>query len=283
MLLRKSCHEKQARRFAFLLPIALFLFALTSACAEEANLRVVASFSVLSELAHAVGSPRVMVTTLVPGGADAHTFDPTPADMAAVQSADLLLVNGLGFEPWADRLHAAAASRGGNAVRRVEVTSGILVLKVRESGVAMPVPDPHQWHNPRNMIVATQNIRDAFTTSDPAGRDQYWKQAADLTKRLEALDRELQELVSKLPVERRKLVTGHDSLGYFAAQYGFQVVDSALGSVTTETADPSAEHIARVVDGIRAARVPHRRHCPSSLDYLGPDPRPLSEPLGRGG
>jgi ABC-type Zn uptake system ZnuABC Zn-binding protein ZnuA len=116
--------------------------------------------------------------------------------------------------------------------------------------------DPHIWMSPRNAVVMVENIRNALVAADPANADFYAANAAVYIEKLQQLDAEIRALIAEIPAERRKLVTTHEVFGYFARDYGFEVVGSALGAATTEAADPGAGQIAALVEEIRAAGVP---------------------------
>ncbi len=115
--------------------------------------------------------------------------------------------------------------------------------------------DPHVWQDPNNVRLMVESIRDALIAADPANAATYEANAANYLAELKELDAFITQEVAKLPPERRKLVTNHDTLGYFAYRYGFTVVGTALGT-TTERADPAAGEIARLVEDIRASGVP---------------------------
>ncbi len=115
--------------------------------------------------------------------------------------------------------------------------------------------DPHVWQDPNNAMLMVEAIRDALAAADPNNAATYAANAARYLAELKELDAFIQQEVQRLPEERRKLVTNHDTFGYFAYRYGFTIVGTALGT-TTERADPSAGAIARLVEDIRAAGVP---------------------------
>ena len=249
-----------------LVPVALLLlappsFAQTPAAGDP--LQVVASFSILGDLVENVGGEAIDVTTLIGPGVDAHTYDPAPADLVVLSEADVVFENGLGFEPWLDGFYASAQPSGA----RVVVSEGITP---REAGEAHEADeehegeegqehgrfDPHAWYDVANVIVMVGNIRDALAAADPANADLYETNAAAYIAELEALDSSIREQVATLPEERRKLVTSHDTFSYFADAYGFEVLGTALGSLSTEAGDPSARDIALLIAEIEAAGVP---------------------------
>ena len=233
--------------------------------ASEEPLQVVASFSILGDLVENVGGDAVQVTTLIASGVDPHTYDPAPADLVVLSEADIVFENGLGFEPWLDAFYESAQP----AAERIVVTEGITPREAgeqheegeehEEEGAEAHEHgqfDPHVWQDVANAIVMVENIRDALVAADPARAELYETNAAAYIGELEALDTSIREQVATLPEERRKLVTSHDTFGYFAAAYGFEVLGTALGSLSTEAGDPSARDIATLITEIEEAGVP---------------------------
>jgi zinc/manganese transport system substrate-binding protein len=227
-----------------------------------APLQVVATFSVLGDLTQAVGGDSIHLTTLIGPGVDAHTYDPSPADLATLEQADVIVENGLGFEPWLDNFLGSTNFQGA----RIFASDGITPRHADESehedeaghdeGHVHGNDDPHIWHSVPNAIVMVENIRDGLAAADPDRTAVYDANAAAKIADLEALDTWVREQVATLPEDRRRLITSHDTFGYFADTYGFQVVGTALGTLSTEAGDPSARQIAQLVAQIREAGVP---------------------------
>jgi zinc/manganese transport system substrate-binding protein len=236
------------------------LAAQTPGAAEP--LQVVATFSILGDLVQRVAGDEVAVTTLIGPGVDAHTYDPAPADLVALESADLIVENGLGFEPWLDQFLASAGAPATRVVASEGIAPRVLVAGEDDPGHEGEDAhedgeiDPHVWHDVANAIVMVENIRDALVAADPAHAARYEENAAAYLAELRALDEWIREEVATLPDERRKLVTSHDTFGYFAAAYDFAVIGTALGSLSTEAGDPSAQQIVLLIEQIRAAGVP---------------------------
>ena len=245
--------------------LILFLGVMLVGCAgdepaaPDGRLRVVATYSILGDLVGNVGGEAITLTTLVGPGSDTHTFEASPADTAALAQADLILENGLGFEGWLDDLYAAS----GSTAERIVVTDRVALLAAEEEGEHEEEAghehgehDPHVWHSVANAIVMVWAIRDALVDADPANAATYQANAENYVAELQLLDQWVFQQVRQLPEERRKLVTSHDTFSYFAERYGFEIVGTALGSISTETADPSAGEMAELVEAIRAAGVP---------------------------
>jgi zinc/manganese transport system substrate-binding protein len=210
---------------------------LVVAAAEPAAapvLKVVATFSILADMAREVGGPAVEVSALVGPNADAHVYEPTPADVRRVARADVVVTNGLRFEGWIDRLIASSGYRG----RVVVASAGIVPLQL--GGGA----DPHAWQNLANGQRYAETIRAALVAAAPARTAEINERAAAYQARLITLDQDTRSRINALPESRRRVITSHDAFGYFAAAYGVRFI--APRGWTTGS-EPSAETVARIV------------------------------------
>ncbi len=216
-----------------------------------ARLNVVATFSILGDLVQAVAGDNIQLHTLVGPDGDTHTYEPIPADEVALAQASLIFENGLGFETWLNKLYTASGSKA----QRVVVTTGVTPGKIT-IGDAAGATDPHAWQDVAYAMGMVTVIRDTLAAQDPAHAAVYRTNAAAYLQQLQDLDAYLQQQAKTLPADRRRLVTNHDALGYFAARYGFQMMGNVLGSVSTEASQPSAAEIARLTDEIKGAGVP---------------------------
>jgi zinc/manganese transport system substrate-binding protein len=203
------------------------------------KLRLVASFSILGDVVKNVGGERVEVSSLVGPNGDAHTFEPSPADAQRVAAADVVVVNGLGFEGWLDRLIAASGTKAPIVV----ASKGVTPLK-RDNGRL----DPHAWQSVANVMIYVANIRDGLIASDPANKAVYESNAASYLMKLTALDREIRDAVARIPPDRRRVITSHRAFGYFEEAYGV-TFDAPLG--ISDDAEPSAKDIAAIIEQIR--------------------------------
>ena len=211
--------------------------ALAATSAEPAAapvLKVVATFSILADMVREVGGPAVEVSALVGPNADAHVYEPTPADVRRVARADVVVTNGLRFEGWIDRLIASSGYRG----RVVVASAGIVPLQL--GGGA----DPHAWQSLVNGQRYAQNLRDALVAAAPQRSAEINAQAAGYLARMAALDQDTRNRIAALPESRRRVITSHDAFGYFAAAYGVRFI--APRGWTTGS-EPSAETVARIV------------------------------------
>ena len=223
--------------------------ALSGASARAAAtqpVNVVATFSVLGDLTSRVGGGRVQVHTLVGQGADAHVYQPTPADAKTIAQAKLVVINGFGFEGWIPRLIESSGYRG----QVVTAGNGVRTL-ARQHGERDP--DPHAWQDLANALRYVDNIAQALSETDPAGQAEYRSNAAKYKSEISALDAEIRQSFAALPAARRKVVTAHDAFGYFGRAYGIDFI--APVGVNTD-AEPSAADIGRIIQQIRRERIP---------------------------
>lgn len=220
--------------------------AIASAAAAE-PIRVVASFSVLADMAREIGGERVAVTALVGPGGDVHTYEPKPTDAQAVRQAKLLVVNGLGLEGWMGRLQQAAGFKG----LAIVASRGIKSEMMEEDGKR--VTDPHAWQDLANGRLYAMNIRDGLIGADPEGKAIYQANAARYVAAIDALEPEVKAALASIPPERRKIITSHDAFGYFGRAYGLAFI--APEGVSTES-EPSAQDVAKIIRQIKAERIP---------------------------
>lgn len=222
---------------------------------DNHGLRVLAAESFLADIAQHVAGERLIVDTLIPRGIDPHTYQPAPRDVARIAEADLLIINGAGFEAWLADIIASASSKA----TVIQASVGLTGRTPREGEHATDggghehegEVDPHFWLDPLNVVRYTENIRDALGAADPAGIPEYTANAAAYIARLRKLDEYIREQVSIIPPERRLLVTNHEAFGYFADRYGFTIVGTVIPSLSTDAA-PSAQQMAYLVNQIRA-------------------------------
>jgi ABC-type Zn uptake system ZnuABC Zn-binding protein ZnuA len=201
---------------------------------------VVATTTQVADLVGQVGSSRVSVDGMLRPNADPHEYEPRPSDVAAVARGDLVFRSGGVVDEW---LGDVISGAGGDA----EVVSLI-------DSVHRLDDDPHWWLDPRNGELAIETIRARLSTLDPAGRRAYRRNAARAVAGLRRLDGRIAACVERVPGAKRKIVTTHDALGYFARRYGIDVVGAVIPSLSTQ-AQASAGDIERLVEQIRSEGV----------------------------
>jgi zinc/manganese transport system substrate-binding protein len=201
------------------------------------------------------------VEVLIPPGADPHSFAPSASQAAALRRADLVVANGLGLE---EGLHGVIEAASADGVVVVEAASFVEALPFAgepgevagggEGGLEAGTLDPHIWTDPRRMVAVASGLGEALAAADPACAAAYRAAAGAYARDLEALDAEVEAILAAVPPDRRKLVTNHNALGYFADRFGFQVVGVIIPGGATLAA-PSPADLARLVEVMRAAGV----------------------------
>jgi ABC-type Zn uptake system ZnuABC Zn-binding protein ZnuA len=199
-------------------------------------------------LVREVGGSGVEVDGILPANADPHDYEPRPSDAAALAGADVVVRSGGHLDEWLDEVIDSA---GGDAN---EVTLIDSVKTISGAHDEHDETDPHWWQDPRNAILAVGAIRDALAEADPAGRAGYRRRAAAYTHELRRLDADIKRCIDEVPAAKRKLVTTHDALGYFADRYGIEVIGAVIPSLSTQ-AQPSAKDVDELVHQIEDERV----------------------------
>ena len=205
-----------------------------SASPSWAKLNVVASFSILGDMVSEVAGNKANVTTIVGPDADAHLYQPNTSDAIAVTEADLIFVNGMGFETWSAQLIETSGTNAAVAV----ATAGITPLLV-EGEV-----DPHAWNALTNGIIYVNNIEAALSAASPADAATFKANADAYRAKLDALHNRALADIAKLPQNKRVVVTAHDAFGYLANAYGLTFL--APQGIDTE-AEPSAKELADLI------------------------------------
>lgn len=224
-----------------LLPALALLLSVASGAKAE-PLSAVASFSILADIVKSVGGTKVDVTSIVGPDSDAHTYSPTVSDARAVAKADIIFVNGLGFEGWVSDLIAAS----GNDAPAIVVTREVRPLMIEGA------PDPHAWNDLNNGILYARAILESLSALDPANAPTYEGNFNAFADAATALRDRAKPAFAALPNDRRSVVTGHDAFGYFEAQFDLRFM-APLG-INTE-AEPSARDLAQLIRQIREEKV----------------------------
>lgn len=209
--------------------------------------KVVVSFSILKDFVHQIAGDRVHVDSLVGPNADAHVYEPRPQDVQKIQEADLVILNGFGFERWMKQLLLASGYRG------VIITASEGVPPRRlDAGGGQKVIDPHAWHNVRYAQIYVDNIARGLGRMFPSHQKEFSQNAQHYHKRLKALDRWIHSMLQEVPLERRRVLTNHDGFGYLGDAYGIHFV-SPLG-LSTE-GEASAQVVASLISQGRQANI----------------------------
>jgi ABC-type Zn uptake system ZnuABC Zn-binding protein ZnuA len=221
--------------------LVLAAVALAAGCGDDSGSSgsgptVVATTTQVADLVREVGGDRVNVDGMLRPGGDPHDYEPRPSDVASVAKAEVVFRSGGEVDHWLDDVI-------GNAGGDAQVVS--LIDSVHRLG-----DDPHWWQNPRNAVLAVETIRARLTKLDPGGASVYRRNAERVQSELRRLDADIAACVARVPPAKRKIVTTHDALGYFADRYGVKVVGAVIPSLSTQ-AQASAGDVQRLVEQIR--------------------------------
>jgi len=233
-------NRRQTLQFGSAALVALHPLALG---AQTTAPRLVASFSILADMAQELAPAGVQVTALAGPDTDAHVYEPSPADGKRLATADLVLINGLGFEGWIERMIKVSGYRGTVAV----ASQGI---KPRTGG--HHDIDPHAWQDLALARRYANNIIAACTQRWPAQREEIARRGADYLARIDSLDSQVRGWLGAVPRAQRRVITSHDAFNYFGAAYG---VDFLAPRGWSTDSEPSAAAVARLVRQIRDNRV----------------------------
>ena len=260
-----------------LIMILIYLGSNLTAAGQQDNSgkpKVVSTTSILTDVIRNITGDRVELTGLIKVGQDPHGYEPTPRDMARVEEADVLFLNGYNLEE--------------SLVGVLETVSTNLVVEVsgeidhhdgldehdehdehNHGGI-----DPHTWMSPLNVIRWSETIADTLAETDPENGSFYRDNAASYIQKLEVLHHEIQDAIDAIPEENRVLVTDHMAFGYYADEYGLDVAGTILPD-TSASSDVSAKHLADLV------HILNERHISAVFigDTAGVDIRNISEAI----
>jgi ABC-type Zn uptake system ZnuABC Zn-binding protein ZnuA/ABC-type Mn2+/Zn2+ transport system permease subunit len=219
--------------------------------AKHGQVEVVATTTQIGDLVHNVGGGAVAVDQILQPNTDPHAYEPRPSDVVATAGAELVFVNGDELDGWMGEV----VDDSGSSARIVDLGASLPDrLPGASSGAEAARYDPHWWHDPTNAAAAVQEIARQLAAVDPLRRRLFERNATAYLAKLRALDAGIARCIDSVPTARRKLVTDHDTFGYFARRYGIDVVGAVIPSQTTE-GQPSAEDLQALVDLIERERV----------------------------
>jgi zinc transport system substrate-binding protein len=216
---------------------------------KEGKLPVVASFYAMKEMTEAIGGDKVAVTTLIPEGTEPHDFQPTTKSMKDLSRARVLVIQGLGMEPWAEEMVKAAENRNlvqVVAAREVPPIANEDAEEAREHGQY----DPHAWLSPACAQVEAAAIVRGLSQADPANAGYYQANGEKFIGRLRQLEAAYKGKFQNLP--RKEFVTGHAAFAYLCRDFGLEQ-NSVEGVFAS--GEPNARQLASLVEYCRAHQV----------------------------
>ena len=212
---------------------------------DSGKVRVVTTLPLFAGFVREVGGDRVDVTSLVPAGADPHTFEPSPRDVKKVAEADIAFANGLDLEPAAIKLIEANLKDGAPFVK--------LTQNWEAAGTPIIGDNPHLWLDVANARTYAEIIRYNLTQVDNDGAQAYESNYRRYVKQLDETDGYVRARAESIPAEQRKLVTTHDAFEYFGEAFGLKIVAVV---VTSPGQEPSPEDVANLTRSIEDQDVP---------------------------
>jgi manganese/iron transport system substrate-binding protein len=239
-----------------------------STTASKGKPKVIASYSVVCDLTESIAADSVDLTCLVDPEADPHTYQATPADRKAIETAQLILYGGYDFEPTIVNLVQATKNSAPKlAVNEQAVPKPLMgeahehegEEHAHESGEAEHesgemAADPHVWHDAENGIRMVEVIRNQLQKVAPEHQELYERNAQQLSDELKQVDTWIQAQINTIPPQQRKLVTTHDALGYYANAYGLKIERTLQGFSTEE--QPTAARLRELVKEVKSTNVP---------------------------
>lgn len=225
--------------------------------ASQAKKSVVVTYSILGSIVKEIAGDKCDVKVLIPNGIDPHEWEPSAQEIALLSKADLVIQNGLDFEEGLEKAIALAQKKG------VKVWSASSAITPRKASMSKKgeghhhhehhhgVYDPHLWTDPVMMKAIVIALDKEFKKQLSLDVSSATK---NLVQKLDTLDGQLKQKVALLPQEKRKLITGHESLGYLAQRYGFKTIGAIVPSMTT-SAHASASDLARLKQIIQKENV----------------------------
>ena len=256
--------------FACLAGLATGAMASAQSSAQSSSpVKVVASFSIIADMVQQVGGPLVQVHSLVGPDSDAHVFNPTPNDARQLAKADMVVINGMGYEGWIERLIKASGFRGPVVV----ASDGISAIAMGDddqhdkpsSGKSshqhshthgskndQRAMDPHAWQDLNNAKVYVANIRDALIALKPQDRQQLVMQADRYLSQIAALEDKLRTEFAAIAQDQRRIIVSHDAFGYLAKAYNIEFLPVQGGSTGREA---SASDVANLIRQVRNGNV----------------------------
>jgi ABC-type Zn uptake system ZnuABC Zn-binding protein ZnuA len=270
---------------------ALFasLLLASGALAQDAKPVVLATTTIVADVARNIAGDRLDVQSLLPADADTHAYEPTIDDALRAQQAAMIAAVGAGYEGFLSHLLENTSAdvpvitlNTGLEIRALGSREPLGVLgedgfdcashddhhdeeshdeeahsdeAVHEDEHAHDACDPHTWMDPNYVIAWADALAQAFAQLDPAGAADYRANADAYIAQLEALDAEIAELTASLPEDARVLITNHEFMGYFADRYGFAVAATVMPGGTTD-AEPDPQSLAELIALVREAGVP---------------------------
>ena len=207
---------------------------------EDQKIVVLASFYPLYEFTKEVGKENVDVSLIVPAGIEPHDWEPSIQDLQQMQQADIIIINGVGFENWLERIEKSNSnlviidsSHGVNIIKEIDIDK-------HQDDHDSSIGNPHIWLNPNLAKIQVKNIANGLIELDPDNSQYYRDNSESYIKKLDALDSKIRNELSNC---RKDFVIFHNAFTYFAKEYG-------LNQHTITSTDPHDEPTSKTLEQI---------------------------------
>lgn len=211
--------------------------------------QVVATSTIIADLAEEIGGEKLQITGILKPGADPHVYEPVPADSRVLEKANLILYNGYNLEPGIIKLMNAT----GDKAKKLAVGEVVKSLKL-DKGKGKIVPDPHVWGSAENVILMVKAIKNSLIALSPADKNKLTENADKLIDELQQLHLWILQQIQTIPPKNRKLITTHDAFQYYGNAYKITIAGTLIGISTEE--QPSAQTVKKLVESVKKIGVP---------------------------
>jgi ABC-type Zn uptake system ZnuABC Zn-binding protein ZnuA len=238
--------NNQTSRFRILL-LLLCLGSTAIICAQKEEPKkplVISSSSVFANMVSIIGGNLIESVSIVPIGGDPHTYRPTSKDATLVSKADLIVQNGLDYEPWINDL----IKNNNTKASVITLTEGIIPIISKKN---QHTTDPHAWLEPANGKIYAHNIKNGLLQLLPESHEQISFQFDAFLEELYKLDEYVRKSIGKIETNKKVLITSHDSFLYFGRQYGFVLEPLAGNSTDTEVSSSELLHLNELVQTLK--------------------------------
>ena len=225
----------------------------------ESKLTITATFYPLAEFAKQIVKDKANVINILPPGAEDHGFEPTPQDIITIYNSKLLLLNGAGIDPWAEKIQSDLNSNGIKTLKMSDFFNVLDELPGGEEAEEDTTPghdgdsvgkDPHFWLNPTMAKEEVEKISQTIETIDPANAAYYKQNATDYEQQLSQLDTDYQTALSNC--QHHEIVTNHAAFGYLTEQY--KLTQLPISGISPES-EPSPQHLADLSKTIKEKNI----------------------------
>lgn len=237
---------KQRLQICMLLCLSVFV---RSATFAEPPIQIVTTTGMIADIVSGVAGPRAEVKALIGSGVDPHLYKPTRSDIASLMSAEMVFYNGLLLEGKMTDALIRVATSGRKVYAVSELVDQAELLEPKEFQGHY---DPHLWMDPKLWIRAVEVVRTKLTEFNPAGADDYQRNAQGITAEFERLHLYAESALKSVPEQARVLVTAHDAFNYFGRRYGFEVL--GIQGISTES-EAGVQDIERLVALLVARKI----------------------------